>query len=274
MPQTDTIIREDIQSSVTQETTDLDMMDALEEEIIEQTNQVEEEVEETTVEITETPLPQIKGLDALKENIYAVDLDSTIDNMHQVITNMENQLKNVLRVNASLEKDLHKARERISMLNANELQLKQIIQQLEQEMPSRRELSIELEHISQERNDDQITIRSMGKRIEDLKQTIQEYQDQLHAINEEKNDLLSDVNFMDSTIEVSAKKLSDYKNKIQYLKGIDIAKTSKIKELENKLSASFAEKDALNEKLRESRQTISDLHGAWRNQRDKTNRYQ
>jgi chromosome segregation ATPase len=271
MPQTDTLIKEDIHASVTQDATETDLMDALEEEIIEQTVEADEE---TPVEITETPLPQIKGLDALKENIYAVDLDSTIDNMYQVITNMEKQLKNVLKVNASLEKDLQKARDRISELNTNELELKQIIHQLEQEMPSRRELAIELEHLTQERNDDQVTIRAMNKRIVHLKQTIQEYQDQLHVAVEEKNDLLSDVDYMDNTIEISSQKLSDYQAKIQYLKGIEIARGSKINELENQLKASYEERDALKQKLVESRQTISELHGAWRDHRESVKRYQ
>jgi len=271
MPQTDTITRDDIQAtSVTTDATDTDLMDALEEEIDAKTSEADKDI---TVEITETPLPQIKGLDALKESIYAVDLDSTIDNMYQVITNMENQLKNVLKVNASLEKDLKKARERIESLNHNELRLNQKISQLEQELPSRRELAIELEHITQERNDDQVTIRAMNNRIEELKLMIQDYKDQLHAVTEEKNDLLSDVNYMDTTIDVSAKKLSDYKTKIQYLKGIDIAKTSKINDLESQLEASLSERDAIKQKLQESRQTISDLHGAWRDHRDSVNRY-
>jgi chromosome segregation ATPase len=271
MPQTDTMIKEDIQTSEALESTDTDIMDALEDEIIEQTNAADEE---TIVEITETALPQIKGIEALKENIYAVDLDSTIDNMYQVITNMEKQLKNVLKVNASLEKDLQKARERITDLNTNELQLKQMIHQLEQEMPSRRELAIEMEHLTQERNDDQVTIRAMHKRIDQLKQSIQEYQAQLNVVVEEKNDLLSDVDYMDNTIDISAKKLSDYQAKIQYLKGIEIAKTSKIKELENQLNASLIERDDLKQKLLESRQTISELHGAWRDHRESVNRYQ
>ena len=114
----------------------------------------------------------------------------------------------------------------------------------------------------------------MHKRIDQLKQSIQDYQAQLNVVVEEKNDLLSDVDYMDNTIDISAKKLSDYEAKIQYLKGIEIAKTGKIKELENQLNASFVERDALKQKLLESRKTISDLHGAWRDHMNKVKRYE
>jgi len=271
MTQTDTKTQDvQIEDFTQDQTSEMPPMDALANEIAQST---EDQALDISLQDSDIALPQIKGLEELKEGIYAVDLENTIDNMYNVITNMETQLKNVLKINAKLEKELARSKVRIEHLKDHETFLKEKIEQLENEMPSKRELTIELEHLVSERNDDQITIRAMNKRIAQMNEDIQMYKDRLDAESEEKNDLIADVEFMDATIDDSAKKINDYQLNIKYLKGQAIANANTIKELESQLSQSASEKIQLQQKLSESRKTISELHGAWQHYRDKKSQY-
>ena len=258
---------EEVQLTVSEDVPDIEIMDAIGEETVEQTSTDEEQDVEISLTDSDIAIPKIQGLADLKEGFLEVDMGSTIDEMYTVITNMEDQLKNVLKINAILEKDLDKSKVRIEYLRKQETLLKQKIGQLQKEMPSKRELAIELDHLISERNDDQIAINSMKKRISDLKEEVNRYQSQLEKISEEKNDLLSDVDYMNATIDESTKKMNGYKMNIQSLKGECIANVKKIKDLEGQLKQSAAEKDALQHKLDESRRTISDLHSAWQQDR-------
>ncbi|ETR70753.1 MAG: hypothetical protein OMM_03009 [Candidatus Magnetoglobus multicellularis str. Araruama] len=267
MTQTDTKTQDaQIEDFTQDQTSEMAPMDALANEIAQST---EDQALDISLQDSDIALPQIKGLEELKEGIYAVDLDSTIDNMYNVITNMETQLKNVLKINAKLEKELARSKVRIEHLKDQETFLNEKIEQLENEMPSKRELTIELEHLVSERNDDQVTIRAMNKRIAQMNEDIQKYKDRLDLASEEKNDLIADVEFMDATIGDSVKTIHDYQLNIKYLKGQAIANANTIKELESQLSQSASEKIQLQQKLSESRKTISELHGAWQHYREK-----
>jgi hypothetical protein len=81
---------------------------------------VQAEEEETINPLADIPreaiMPKMKGLDILKEGIYTVDLEKTINDMFLVIKNMESQLEKALTINTLLEKDLSEAKEVIAEL--------------------------------------------------------------------------------------------------------------------------------------------------------------
>ncbi|MBF0452866.1 MAG: hypothetical protein HQK75_19350 [Candidatus Magnetomorum sp.] len=283
MTTTDTIVQEEtIQETEAytkapeiDETTDIEALADIEEAFLESLKQ-EEDVDTTPaiqLSAEETLLPQIKGLEELKEGVYSVDLETTINDMYDVIQNMESQLKNVLNINAHLEKDLQLSKDRIESLKRSEAALKENIARLEKEMPTKRELTIELDHLTEERNDSQMTIRAMKKRIDMLNQEVNQYKNQMNTFDEEKKDYISDVNFLESTLDTTSKKITDYQNEIQLLKGKNLAGLSKIKALEQELKDSLDEKYTLLRKLKESRQTVSDIHSAWKGHTADKHRY-
>ncbi len=86
---------------------------------------IDERVKEVLQEGVEEPqadtaldafIPRIKGLDILKEGVFTVDMEETINDMFAVIKGMESQLERLLTINSQLEKDRNDAREMLEEL--------------------------------------------------------------------------------------------------------------------------------------------------------------
>ncbi|GAJ05791.1 unnamed protein product, partial [marine sediment metagenome] len=201
-------------------------------------------------ETGEVILPEIKGLEILKEGTYAVDLEKTISDMLLVIKKMEAQLESVLKLNADLEKDLEISKEIIVDLRAEKSHLEDKIARMEEEIPSKRELQIENDHLIEERNDAQNTIREMKLKIEKMQKEAVQYQKQIAGLKEDKKDIIIEIEYLDSKLNVVFEKNKYYQIEIDALRGEKLTHEEKIKSLEKELQETLEEKYRLFQELK------------------------
>jgi len=225
--------------------------------------QEEEDLDQDTLtqsKFSEDTVAKIKGIDLLKEGVYSVDLEKTINDMFSVIKSMESQLHKVLRINELLEKELDDAKQRISSLTKTNKSLEQTISKLEDEMPSKRELKIEMEHLIDERNQSHSKIRDLKNRLDKVQSTMMQYQRQAHDLSEEKRDIIADVSFLENRLNASNEKVIRYEKDIKSLKGEKLAMISKYNAMEEELKETLEEKYQMIKDLKESKKIMSELH--------------
>jgi chromosome segregation ATPase len=219
-------------------------------------------VQSRTEAVQQTIMPKIKELETLKEGVYSVDLEKTINDMFMVMKNMEVQLERVLRINSLLEKDLNEAKEMIADLKEAKSQLEQTISRMEMEVPSKRELQIEIDQLIEERNNVQTSIHGMGSKIEKLQGAVIDYQKRSGDLEEEKRDLMSEINFLGSRLNTATEKFAECKNEINALKGEKLAYVEKSKVLEEELNEALDDKYKLMSELKSSKKAMAELHSA------------
>ena len=183
-------------------------------------------------ETSEAIMPKIKGLEILKEGTYAVDLEKTISDMLAVIEKMEAQLEDVLKLNANLEKDLETSKEMIIDLKAEKSHLEDTLARMEEEIPSKRELQMEIDHLIEERNDAQRIIREMRLKIEKMQKEAVQYQNQITSLKEDKKDAIVEADYLESKLNAVLEKNRNYENEINVLRGEKLTHMEKIKSLE------------------------------------------
>jgi len=183
-------------------------------------------------ETSEAIMPKIKGLEILKEGTYAVDLEKTISDMLAVIEKMEAQLESVLKLNANLEKDLETSKEMIIDLKAEKSHLEDTLARMEEEIPSKRELQMEIDHLIEERNDAQRIIREMRLKIEKMQKEAVQYQNQITSLKEDKKDAIVEADYLESKLNAVLEKNRNYENEINVLRGEKLTHMEKIKSLE------------------------------------------
>ena len=217
-------------------------------------------VQSRTETVQQTIMPKIKGLETLKQGVYAVDLEKTVTDMFMVMKNMEVQLEKVLRINSVLEKDLNEAKEMIADLKEAKSQLEQTISRMEKEAPSKRELQIEIDQLIEERNDVQASIHEMNLKVEKLHEAVHDYQKRSGDLEEEKRDLMSEINFLGSRLNTATQKIAEYKNDMNMLKGEKLAHVEKSKVLEKELNEVLDDKYRLTSELKSSKKAMAELH--------------
>ena len=183
-------------------------------------------------ETSEAIMPEIKGLEILKEGTYAVDLEKTISDMLAVIEKMEAQLESVLKLNANLEKDLETSKEMIIDLKAEKSHLEDTVARMEEEIPSKRELQMEIDHLIEERNDAQRSIREMKLKIEKIQKEAVQYQNQITSLKEDKKDVIIETDYLESKLNAVLEQNRNYENEINVLRGEKLTHMEKIKSLE------------------------------------------
>lgn len=226
--------------------------EAVEEELSSVDQQVKAEDSSTVSESAvceEAVLPEIRGLEILKEGTYAVDLDKRISDMLGVIKSMEGQLESVLSQNAYLKKDLDASKEMIAQLSAEKSRLESVISRMEEEIPSKRELQIEIDHLIEERNMAQGSILKLKSDLEKIKKESAHYQERIMSLDEDKKDAIVELDYFESKLNSANKKVKEYEKGINRLTGERLAYKEKIESLEADLSTSLKEKYRLFEKL-------------------------
>jgi chromosome segregation ATPase len=181
---------------------------------------------------SEAIMSEIKGLEILKEGTYAVDLEKTISDMLAVIEKMEAQIESVLKLNTNLEKDLETSKEMIIDLKAERSRLKDTIARMEEEIPSKRELQIEIDHLIGEVNDARGSIREMKIKIEEMQKEAVQYQKQITSLKEDKGDAIVEIEYIESKLNAVLEQNRNYENEINVLRGEKLAHKEKIKALE------------------------------------------
>lgn len=209
--------------------------------------------------LQETIIPKIKGLDILKEGIYTVDLEKTINDMFLVIKNMESQLEKVLTINTLLRKDLNEAKEVAAELNKSKLKLEGTIERMEGEVPSKRELQMEIDQLIEERNRAQISIIEMKSQVKKMQKSVIQHQQKSGNLEEEKQDVIKEVDYLESRLSNAAEKINQYKKEINILLGERLIHEEKIKSLESDLQETLDEKYRLTKEIEMSKKAVDEL---------------
>jgi len=207
-------------------------------------------------------VPELRGLELLKEGGYDVDLEKTIDDMFVVTKNMESQLERVLGINALLEKDLNDYKEMVAELMASKKQFEEKMVCLEEEMPSKRELQVEIEHLEDERNAAHKMIRDLKSHLEKTKEALAETQEKAGSLDEERKDTISEVNFFESRLKRVTLKVVQHESQIILLKGANLAQVEKIEALEKELSETIGEKHRVKKELKETKDAMNEFRAA------------
>ena len=216
----------------------------------------------TGEEVKGSLMPKMRGLEILKEGVYEVDLEKTVHDMFVVIKSMESQLERVLSINALLEKDLKDSKKMIAELRVSKSKLERKVSSMEDEIPSKRELQIEIEHMIDERNLAQVSIRELKSKIETTQKKLIDYQKQIGKLGEERKDAFSEVNFLESRLNKATQKIGNCEAQINVLRGENLALTEKLKGLEKELTETLDEKYRLIKELKETKEAMNEIRSA------------
>jgi chromosome segregation ATPase len=224
---------------------------------------VQAEEEETINPLADIPreaiMPKMKGLDILKEGIYTVDLEKTINDMFLVIKNMESQLEKALTINTLLEKDLSEAKEVIAELKDSKSKLEDTIERMESEAPSKRELQMEIDQMIEERNNAEISIREMKSQVKKMQETVIQHQQRSGNLEEEKQDVITEIDYLESRLRDAAKEINHCKKEVNTLRGEKLIHEEKIKSLESDLQETLDEKYRLIRDIKTSKKAVDEL---------------
>ncbi len=206
--------------------------------------------------------PEIKGLKILKDGGYDVDLEKTIDDMFVVTKNMEFQLQRVMGINSMLEKELNEYKEIVAEQRASKEQLEGKIARLEEEMPAKREIQIEIEHLEEERNSAQKTIHDLKSKLEKTKEALSDYQEKVHYLGDERKDAVSEAYFLEAQLNSATQGVIEKESRIVRLKGESLAQREKIGALEKELGETIEEKHRLKKELKETKEAMNKFRQA------------
>jgi chromosome segregation ATPase len=211
-------------------------------------------------QLNELVMPQISGLEALKEGTFTVDLEKTISNMLLVIKNMEAQLERVLSINASLEKENDTSKDMILKLKHEKSQLQTKIEQLEIQMPAKRELQIQIEHISEEKNQLIHQNQNLLATNDFMQKKNEKLNEMINSFEEEKIDARMEIDYMEVQIQSHQTKLKKYEDKINALRGEKIALTEKLKSLQDELKQAYSDQFKAYQDVKQTRQQQESNH--------------
>ncbi|MBF0241689.1 MAG: hypothetical protein HQK64_04335 [Desulfamplus sp.] len=206
--------------------------------------------------------PRIKEIELLKKGMYSIDLEKTINDMFQVMKSMESQLSGVLSINSSLEKDLKDSKEIIANFNQQNSEIEAELAKMKDELPSKRELQIEIDYHIDERNKAELEIRELKAKIDKLKYGIERNQQKATTLEEQKADFISEINFLEARLNADSENSKQHQREISVLKGKILVGEEKIKSLQIELKDALDEKYRLMGELKASRSAVRELHAA------------
>ena len=183
-----------------------------------------------------------------------------IQDMFAVIKNMETQLEKVMGINDLLEKDLKEANELNAELKTVKSRLEGKISRMEEEIPSKRELQIENDHLIDERNSAQLIIRDLKLKLEKTQKKVVQHQHQLGGLAEERKDAIQEVQFLESRLNNATQRIRELESQCNELKGEKIAQFEKIQNLDESLAEALDEKYRLHRDLKETKKALSEFH--------------
>lgn len=170
-------------------------------------------------ELVVRDMPEMKVLEYLKNETGTMDIGKTIKDLFVSMQNMDAQLKSVLTINAALEKDIRISKDVIDRLKAEKSELENTITMLREEMPSKRDLQVEIEHLIEERNHAQASIRSMKLLVENTKGETHGLKERVAELENEKADLKRDIDYVEIKLNAALEKLNAYVKEVNILKG-------------------------------------------------------
>ncbi|MBF0102182.1 MAG: hypothetical protein HQK77_14865 [Desulfobacterales bacterium] len=221
---------------------------------------IEQQQETNESELTEKfNIPELRGIEHLKEGAYSVDIEQTISRMLSAINSMEKQLESVLSLNAHLKKELDDSKDIIAELKKEKQLLEDIIVRMEAEIPSKRELQNDMDLLIAERNHAQHTILNLQSGVEKLKNEVGQYQKRMISLEQDKRDSIMENNYMETKINAITTKYTKSEKEIHVLKGERLAHLEKIMTLEAELNKSLEEKYRLFKELNDAKTEIKKI---------------
>ncbi|MBF0564246.1 MAG: hypothetical protein HQK89_03290 [Nitrospirae bacterium] len=174
-------------------------------------------------------LPDIRQFNLLNDEVDSTDIGRTIKDMFNSIESMEKQLNSVLAINAALEKDNKALKETVVELRAEKYQLENIIENMKDELPFKKELQAEVEHFIEERNNAQKDIQIMKSFTDKAKGQSLAYKMRIAELESEKGDLLKDIQYLEAKVNKAVEKLNAYGKEIHVLRGERLSNMEKLK---------------------------------------------
>jgi len=184
---------------------------------------------------------KIPGIDALQDGTYTVELDKTTSDMLLTINNMETQLENVLNINTSLEKEVVISKELLTQLKDEKAQLQANIEQLKSQLPSKREMQIQLDHVEGEKDQALKMNRDLKLSNEQMKTEVQKLNDMVKTLKDERTDARMEIDYLEVQLKSHQTKNQKYENKINAMRGEKIALTEKLKSVQEELKQAYSD---------------------------------
>ncbi len=180
-------------------------------------------------------LPELQGLEILKEGTYAIDPEKTIINMVTVVKRMEAQLQDVLLLNSNMEKDIDDSKEMILDLNVEKAELESTIARMEEEIPSKRELQMEIEYLVEERNAVQVKVRDLLHEIQGMKNSALQQEETISDLEKDNEDSKIEADYLVSKLNSLMEKNKSLLNEIKKLRHERHSHIERVKILEEEV---------------------------------------
>ncbi|MBF0210810.1 MAG: hypothetical protein HQK68_08010 [Desulfamplus sp.] len=163
-----------------------------------ETDSIDISAQETNINkaVDQILMPELQGLDILKEGTYIIDPEKTISNMVKVVKKMESQLQSALMLNTHLENDLNDSKEMIIDLRAEKVELENTIKRMQEEIPSKREFQMEIAYLIDERNVAQHKIRDLQQLIAQKDNLIEQYKEKISNLEDDKKDYRIEIEYL------------------------------------------------------------------------------
>jgi chromosome segregation ATPase len=204
-------------------------------------------------------LAEIKGLGTLKDGAYSVDFENTVENMAQIISNMESQLDQVLSLNSVLKDDLHSCKEIIVENRVEKTKLEEKISRLLAEMPSKRELQMEIDQLIDDRSNAQNRIHELNASCSALTDTCTELRKQITKLEVKNEETVAEINYLKSRQDAAREQNSALQGRIKQLKQEKINYQRKVIDLQEECQRAMEEKYALLSEIRQAQETMKEL---------------
>lgn len=190
-------------------------------------------------------IPELKVLEQLKNDTGAIDIGKTIKDLFTSMQNMEAQLNSVFAINRALEKDLEASKEVIARLKAENQQLQQRLDAINEELPTRRELKAEIDRLIEERSEAQASLRNMKAYVEKHQAETKALNDRIKELEEEKVDLQRDIHYLELKLNSAIDRLNKYAKEIATLRGEKVSLLEKYERQNQQLKQCLEDKRKL-----------------------------
>lgn len=204
-------------------------------------------------------LPEIKGVDILRDATYSVDLERTVEEMALIISKMESQLERVLLLNSVLENDLKVSKEIIVDLQAKANSLEEKAADLEAEMPSKRELQMEVDQLEEERTATQNKIYELKTQYDKIQEELGGLRAKVVQLGTEKEDAVAEVAFLEARQAASRQQHNTLQERINHLKEEKVGFQRKIIALQDECQRIMEDKYKLIREQRELKEDMAEL---------------
>lgn len=215
------------------------------------------------VKVASVPLSDVSSTDVkefLREKVGNLTIEGTIHEMYMTIKGMETQLRKVLDINASLEKDLKVTKETLINVNKENKDLSSKIETLENEGPSRMELERELQELIIQHNKKQEEIQDIVNEKYTIESKVGGLCKDIERLQEEKDDSGTETSILKTKVDDLIFKIKDRDVHIKKIHDENVELQRKIRKREQEISTLIEENKAISIESKESREAFDEIY--------------